>query len=128
MTREKFIQVLDGEGYSYEIEGDKIIITEDWIVDLRTLISLPPEVEFNGGYVHLDSLTSLPSGVVFNNVGEVNLSDLTSISPGVEFKNEGYVWLNSLVGSAFSDWEGNIEGVDSNRLLNGMISKGIFER
>jgi hypothetical protein len=27
MTQEEFISVLNGKGYSYEIEGDQIIIT-----------------------------------------------------------------------------------------------------
>ena len=32
------------------------------------------------------------------------------------------------MGGYVSKWKGNIGGVDSNRLLNVMISKGIFER
>jgi hypothetical protein len=36
--------------------------------------------------------------------------------------------LKSLIGGWFSQWKGNIEGVDSKRLLNFMISKGVFER
>jgi hypothetical protein len=44
------------------------------------------------------------------------------------FTNSGDVYLRSLIGGGFDDWEGNIEGIDSKRLLNLMISKGIFER
>ena len=152
MTREKFIQVLGKKGYSYEIEGDKIVVTDNTdkgYVDLDSLTTLPPGVEFknkgtvwlrslktlppsvefnNGGGVNLGSLKTLPPGVEFKNREIVNLSDLTTLPAGVEFKNKGTVRLDSLVGGRFSDWSGNIEGVDSNRLLNVMISKGLFER
>ena len=87
MTREEFIKVLDEKDHSYEIEGDKIVVTED---------------------------------------GNVNLSDLTSLPPGVEFKNTGNVTLKSLVGGYFIEWQGNIKGIDNKRLLNVMISKGMF--
>ena len=88
MTREEFIKILGEEGYySYKIEGDKIVVTF-------------------GGYVNLGSLTSIP--------------------PGVEFKNVVDVYLNSLTGDWFSNWKGNMEGIESNRLLNLMISKGMF--
>jgi len=109
MTREEFIEILDEKRYSYKIEGDKIVVTIK-------------------GHVYLDVLTSIPPGVVFRNKGNVNLRSLTSLPPGVEFKNGGYVWLRSLIGGEFDDWKGNIEGIDSKRLLNSMISKGIFER
>ena len=109
MTREEFIKELDKSNYSYRIEGNKIVVT-------------------NKMGVNLNSLTSLPSGVVFNNKGGVDLDSLTSFPPGVEFRNFGYVKLISLMGGYFDDWKGNIEGVDSKRLLNKMISLGIFER
>ena len=115
MTREEFIKVLEEKrGYSYEIEGDRIIVTHNGQVDLRSLPSLPPGVVFKGkGGVLLDSLTSLP--------------------PGVEFKNGRSVYLRSLIGGStldgwIKDWKGNIEGIDSKRLLNLMIKKGVFER
>ena len=107
MTREEFIKVLDEEGYSYEIEGDKIVVTYGYGVDLSALTSIPPGVEFkNGGYVDLESLTSLP--------------------PGVEFKNGEDVYLGLLIGRWFDEWQGNIEGIDSKRLLNVMIKQGVF--
>ena len=146
MTREEFTNVLDNYGYSYEIEGDRIIVTYRGSVFLESLTSLPPGVVFkNGGVVRLDYLTSLPPGVEFRNRGDVDLSALTSISPGVEFKNEGNVRLDSLtslppgvvfknggdvglksIGEWFEYWKGNIEGIDSNRLLNVMIKQGVF--
>jgi hypothetical protein len=149
MTREAFIKELDKEKYSYEIQGDKIVVTIKGYVWLKSLTSIPPGVKFNNrGAVYLSALTSLPPGVKFNNRGAVDLDALKSLPPGVEFKNKGDVWLNSLkslppgvvfknggyvylnsiIGGEFDDWEGNIEGIAPNRLLNSMISKGIFER
>ena len=130
MTREEFIKVLDEKGYSYKIEGDKIVVTEDGGVHLASLTSLPPGVQFNNeGFVYLDSLKSLPPGVVFNNKGYVSLESLTSLPPGVQFNNEGFVDLESLVGEdGFEDWKGNIKGVDSKKLLNVMIKQGVFQR
>jgi hypothetical protein len=109
MTQKEFIEVLEEKGYSYEIEGDNIVVThKSWYINLGALTSLPPGVEFrNGGDVDLRALTSLPSDVVF--------------------RNKGDVYLPSLIRCKFFDkWEGNIEGVGSKRLLNLMISKGMF--
>ena len=109
MTREEFIKVLDLRRISYKEEGNKIVVTHEFAVFLGSLTSLPPGVEFrNEGHVYLYSLASLP--------------------PGVEFRNEGYVNLDSLTGGRFYDWKGNIEGIDSKRLLNKMISLGLFDR
>jgi len=109
MTREEFIEELPDKGYYYKIEGNKIVVTHKGYVDLRSPTSLPPGVEFkNGGSVDLRSLTSLPPDAVFN--------------------NGGLVYLGSLVGGWFNRWKGNIEGIDSKRLLNVMISLGLFER
>jgi hypothetical protein len=129
MTQEEFIKILDKKRYSYEIEGDRIVVTEDGYVWLESLTSLPPGVEFkNGGYVDLrsDSLTSLPPGVEFKNGGDVWFNSLTSIPPGVEFKNRGNVDLEPLIGVRFDKWKGNIEGISSKRLLNVMIKQGVF--
>jgi hypothetical protein len=129
MTQEEFIKVLDKQGYSYDIEGDKIVVTHDRNVWLNSLSSLPPGVEFkNGGSVDLDSLTSIPPGVVFRNGHNVVLSSLTSLPPGVEFKNKGEVDLLALIGRRIYFWKGNIKGIDYKRLLNKMISLGLFDK
>ena len=109
MTREEFIAELKGKSYSYEIEGNKIVVT-------------------NKGYITLDYITSLPPGVEFRNEGTVYLRSLKSIPPGVEFRNGGMVKLESLTGGWIMYWRGNIEGIDPKRLLNKMISLGLFER
>ena len=114
MTQEEFIKELDENGCSYEIRGNKIVVTNEDTVYLNTLTSLPPDVVFeNGGYVGLRDLTSIPPGVVFENGEDVWLKSFIS---GRD--NKGY----------FGYWEGNIYGIDSKRLLNLMISKGLFER
>ena len=149
MTREEFIKVLDRKGYSYRIEGDLIVVTVEGTVYLNSLTTLPAGVKFeNGGDVWLDSLTTLPAGVKFENGGGVYLRDLTTLPAGVEFENVGHVYLgalttlpagvkfenggdvslNALVGGWFDEWKGNIKGINRNRLLNLMISKGLFER
>ena len=145
MTREAFIKVLDEKRYSYEIEGDKIIVTHNGYVLLDSLTSLPPGVEFknggvvrldsltslppdvvfkNKGYVDLRSLTSLPPGVVFKNKGDINMQALSSILPDVEFRNEGFIHLNNI----YSFPEFYMEGIHPNRILNAMIKRGLFVR
>ena len=148
MTREAFIEVLDEKGYTYEIVDGKVVVTDGGNfygnVNLPTLTSLPPNVEFNnrgsvslaslinlpqgtkfnnGGSIDLISLINLPSGVVFNNRDVVDLRSLKSISQDVMFNNEKnvilpWIWLNT--------WKGNIEGIDSNKLLNAMIKRELF--
>ena len=105
MTREAFIEILDRKGYPYEIEGDKIVVSYQWTVNL-------------------ESLKKLPSGVEFNNGGDVWLHSLKTLHPGVEFKNNVWVSLEKLDTRNFT----GIEGIDNRRLLNLMISKGVFER
>ena len=113
MTREEFIDVLDKKQYPYEIEGDRIVVTHKG----QSLTG-----------ISLDALTSLPPGVKFRNEGDVYLHSLTSIPPGVEFRNDGTIRLKSLLGGYSDEWRGNIKGINSKRLLNLMISKGVFER
>jgi hypothetical protein len=109
MTQDEFRKVLDEKRYSYEIEGDKVVVT-------------------NKGYITLDYITSLPPGVEFRNEGAVYLRSLKSIPPGVEFRNGGMVKLESLIGGWMMYWRSNIKGIDPNRLLNAMIKQGVFER
>ena len=98
-------------------------------VHLKSVKSLSPDVEFrNGGIVRLREIDDLPPGIEFNNGDYVYFKDLKSISPGVVFKNEGPVLLKSIFGYRFDEWKGNIKGINSTKLLNLMISKGLFER
>ena len=130
MTRERFIKILDRKRYSYEIEGDKIVVTCRGSVNLEIITSLPPGVVFkNEDDVFLNSLETLPHGVEFKNGGTAWLPSLKTIYPSVEFKNGGSVKLDLLMGKYvvwFENWPGNIEGVDSKKLLNLMIKQGVF--
>lgn len=96
MTREKFIKLLDKEGYSYKIEGDKIVVTGNRNVELK-LETIPPNVKFNNRWdVNFQSLKTLPYGVEFNNGGGVYLWLLETLPPDVEFNNKGDVSLGTL--------------------------------
>jgi len=129
MTREAFIKELKERGYSYDIERDKIVVTYGGNVHFHDLTSLPAGVVFrNKGHVHLDSLPSFPPDVTFENEGHILLNSLSSISPGIVFENKRDVFLGSLIGEWSDDWAGNIRDIDSNRLLNKMISLGLFEK
>ena len=122
--------------YSVSIKGDVYYVDaypdEDGScdIDLREL-EIPANVVFeNEGDVTLN-IDELPENVKFFNEGDVYLYQVESIHSSVEFNNEGEVFLDSLdslAGGSFDDWEGNIEGIDSKRILNLMISKGLFER
>ena len=129
MTREEFVGILNKEGCPYNIEGDKIVVVGGLIGGFifGSLETIPPEVVFmNKGYVSLDLLKTISPGVVFNNWGNVYLKSLETLPPGVEFNNGGDVSLKSITGKYFSKWDGNIEGIDSKRLLNLMIKRGMF--
>ena len=118
MTHEEFIQVLDKKNYSYEIEGNKIIVTHEGCVDLRYLTSLPSDVVFkNGGYVDLERLVSFPTGVEFRNKGEVDLIAVNFLPSDVVFRNGGNLLLWSLdysiLKSVKFNNKGRVELIDS---------------
>lgn len=109
MKRGEFVGALKEKGYSYETKGNKIVVTHRGSVNLKSLKTIPPGVEFrNTENVWLDSLETVPSGV--------------------EFRNSGNAYLGSLVGGWFYSWEGNIEGIDPKNLLNKMIADAVFDR
>ena len=138
MSMKEFVQEIDKRGYAYKRVGDAIIVNMEPAgntlsssgtylrMDLDTITSLI----FQGkGALSLYFVKSIPPGVHFNHEGSVSFKYLESIPPGVEFNNRGGVWLGPLSGGDyFHRWEGNIEGVDSKRLLNLMIKQGVFER
>jgi hypothetical protein len=132
MTREAFMKVLDSRGYSYsEPIGGNITLRGKGDIILNSILSLPSGIIFmNTGKVELDSLKSIPPGVVFDNGWFTSLNSLKSIPPGVVFDNRGDIYLNSLVkGNCFINaWKGNIEGINYKRLINKMIALGLFDR
>jgi hypothetical protein len=131
MTKGDFIKILKGYKYTYEIEGDKIIVLENGSVNFDNITAIPSGVEFrNKTHVYMSSIITLPPDVIFSNEGSVWLSSVKSISRGVEFRNKQTVGLASLFHGWFHLWEDMyyIKGINHRRLLNLMISKGIFER
>ena len=122
MTREEFIQVLeDNKYYSYKEEGNKIVVTREGSVNLDSLKTLPPGVVFNNrGDVSLESLKTLPSDVEFKNGGDVYLDSLKTLPPEMVFNNGGAV--------EFSGRRRNIEGISPNRILNKMVEDRLFDR
>jgi hypothetical protein len=110
-----------------EIPSDVIFENEGEV--MLSIEEIPENVEFaNEGDVYLYHVENIHPSVKFNNEGDVYLYHVENIHPSVKFNNEGDVYLRSLTGNWFSKWGGNIEGIASKRLLNVMISKGVFER
>lgn len=128
MKREYFLRILEEEGYSHLLEGDKIVAMSNGSMELDFIKSIPPNVEFrNKGTLYLNILESIPPGTFFNNRGNVYLNQITSIPPGVVFNNIGKIQLrSSYLLHPFIPMEWEINGIDSNRLLNLMIKKSIF--
>jgi hypothetical protein len=96
MSREEFIEILEDKGYSYEMEGDKIIITHGGMVSLLYSIPVPldSKVEFrNDEHVDLNNATELPENIVFNNTNDVFLGSLKNLPKGIKFQNTNDVFL-----------------------------------
>ena len=129
MKNEWFIKVLENKGYFYEIVEDKIVVTSENDDIWLTLDNIPSGIVFNNrGEVHLRSFNPIPSGVEFRNGKLVWIEFIKSIYPGVVFANGTIVNMPSIIpdSSYFHNWSGNIEGIDFKRLLNHMVSKGVF--
>jgi len=111
MTTEEFKTELDTYDYFYVEEEGKILVGGKNIC------------------IWLSSIEELPSGVVFANNCNIWADSLSRIPPGVVFANSGLLQLTKLAGgNPFHKWDGNIEGIGSKRLLNKMISIGLFDR
>ena len=125
MKREGFLKLLDGHGYKYEVEGDKIIITHYTNIGFEKVRTLPDNVVFlNSGNVYLNDLESISSGVQFRNRGSVNLMQIKidDLRPGV-FMNGGSLWTEE-----FNNihWQCDILDIRKGKLLNVMIKRGII--
>jgi len=97
MTREEFISILEEKGYSYRIEGERIIVDNEGFVWLYGLTTLPENVEFrNVGAVAL-CLTTLPENVEFRNSGNIFLKRANPLpleDPDLIFQNTGDVFFD----------------------------------
>lgn len=143
MTREEFIEILDNESFSYEIEGDRIVVIHDtrfkkgkpgmnlvaskfngeyWVIN-----SIPSGVIFkNKGYLNLNQLEEMPDSVEFRNTGDLKLDNISTseIHSGCVFDNTGSIKFSNFIWD--NKWSGNIEGVNDKRLMNLMIKRGLF--
>jgi hypothetical protein len=96
MRKDKFMDLLDKEEYSYFEQGGKIIIDEPSLFDLD-IPSIPSGVVFrNGGDVYLDYVTFIPKGTEFENDGHVFVQGAISLSEGIKFRNRGDVNMESI--------------------------------
>jgi hypothetical protein len=135
MEREEFKAVLRDKGYPYREEGGRLVIDylyDGQTLDLSDVKTIPSEVSFrNINSVYLDSLEAIPSGVEFS-VKYVRLYSLKRISPSSWFSLDTTVFSNAV-------WQGTwgirsritkfgIPGINHNRVLNRMISLGLFDR
>ena len=76
----------------------------------------------------MEGLEDISPGVVFDNGKSIYLPLVKSIPPGIKFNGYEGIYLKSLIGGWFYKWEGNIDGIQPNRLLNKMIKDGLFDR
>jgi len=129
--------LVTGKGHCV-IGGDSIpsgtIFNNEGFVDM-SITYVSDGVEFiNGGDVNIPFITSIGDNVKFENSGSVNFgSNLRKISKSVEFNQEkdinvyvewsGFIWLDDV---KLKEWIPIIEGIDSKRLFNFMIKKGLF--
>lgn len=128
MTKKEFTEVLDQGDYSYKEIGNRLIVTDFSGVDLG-VTEIPSGIEFeNNGYVYLDSLKKLPPDIKFKNSGSVSLFSLESISPGVVFENGRGIFLDHWGIDTRIHWGLGIQGIKRHKILNEMISYGIFDK
>jgi hypothetical protein len=132
MTREDFIKVLKGKRYSYYIENGWVIVNYDNRLDLESLKTLPERIEFrNHGYVNLCHIKNLPKDIIFNNQGGVYLDSLENLTEDTKFENSGYIValdrLGLILGLNYK-FPLRIDGILDRRLLNKMISLGLFDK
>jgi hypothetical protein len=138
MEREEFKRALREKDYPYEETLTRIMVGKYRnSIDLSELKSIPSNVVFrNMGSLDLNSIEEIPSGVVFMNGLYVYLNSLRKIDPSVGFFN-CIAAVSPLLGSDVS--EGgmspffsfhffSIPGIEDIKVLNKMIALGLFNR
>ena len=94
MTKEEFVKILKQKKYQFYQKDEEIVITEEGFVELDSCTSLPNGVRFeNDGEVYLEDCTTLPKGLRFKNNGDVHLESCTTLLDGIIFENRGDVNL-----------------------------------
>jgi len=136
MEREDFKRILKEEGIPYRVEGGSLVVGRGkWRLCL-VVRSIPSDVKFiNDGDIELNFIEKIPPGVEFKGAS-IYLRNVRSISPSVRFTNRYSTVLCPLLGSRFHENGGILsppfpfaaDGIRNWRILNRMISLGIFDR
>jgi len=133
MEKEAFKNILIEKDYPYEEIGERILVgLYRGDIDLSGLKSIPSGIVFrNMGGVDLNSIEEIPSGVVFMNGLYVFLNSIRRIDSSVEFL--GYCApLSPLWGKGepfeFPIFIFEIPGIEDRTILNKMIALGLFYR
>lgn len=139
MTREEFIKVLKDKDYTYDIEGDNLVVTggdSDGYVSLKWIQSIPSGVEFrNNGSVDLESIKEIPSDTVFNNhygkTNSVYLHSIKRVPAGLKFNRGSDIYLDSLEGLEpgveFNNYSGDIHSnIFGNKWFSSLEATKVF--
>jgi hypothetical protein len=134
MEREEFKRMLKEKGYPCEEEEGRLVVGRVWNnIDLSWVKSIPSGIVFSNNFsVNLDSLEAIPSGVEFNNGLNVYLASLRRIDTSVRFFNLSAVISpilgGTIEGSTIWAFSFGVPGISDYRVLNSMISMGLFWR
>lgn len=146
MTRKKFMKYLRDRRYTYDLEGDRIIVNmynrDLNLLDLRSipdnvifknegdvafwdLEEFPRGLEFrNQGDVYANQIESILIPVIFKNSGDISLRNVKKIAPHIKFENRhGDVFFTTLINTGIDTPGGSIW---SKRVLNLAIKQGVF--
>ena len=134
MEREEFKRMLKEKSYPYEESEGRLIVGKGRDnIDLSWLESIPSGVIFSNNFsVNLRSLVEIPSGVEFKNTLGIYLDSVRRIDPSARFFNRSGI-ISPILGGTIKDliiwcFSFNVPGIEDYRVLNKMISLGIFDR
>jgi len=97
--RKEFIDILNQENISYEINNDNKIIIGGKNIYSKLITYIPDNVVFNNDdYVYFPFLKGVGNNIVFNNNGYVDLPSLKEMGNNIKFNNDGYVYFPFLKG------------------------------
>ena len=132
MQREAFIRTLEEKRIPYRLEEGRIMVgrwrSDD--IDLSGVKEIPSGVVFNTiGNIILPHVEEIPSGVEFR-ASFIHLDWLRRICPSVRLLENGFVF-SPLFGTGVYDFDEikfKVPGMSDYRVLNRMISLGLFWR
>jgi hypothetical protein len=137
MEQEEFKSALDQKGIFYEMEEERLVIECYTDLNLNRIKTIPSGVIFRywlSGVslkVYLNDLEEIPPGVEFMG-GRIYLNSLRRIDPSVKIGSNCVMICPMLDGETINDvpaiyhFEFGIEGIEDWRILNKMISVGLF--